>query len=134
MTEKTKKKATGYDKYVDWKFFIIPVVLFFIILVLPTPHGMQDVGTEYRVGPKAVINDITRTLYGKSSVDVEQWQMISARIMEQNMRMGALSRDRYLKRDLKWCQKYKISADQKNFAKPIATSKRMSAMKPLQAS
>ncbi len=72
---------------------------------------------EYRVGPKAVINDITRTLYGKSSVDVEQWQMISARIMEQNMRMGALSRDRYLKRDLKWCKKYKISADQKNFAK-----------------
>ena len=115
MTEKTKKKPTGYDKYVDWKFFIIPVVLFFTILVLPTPHGMKDVGTEYRVGPKAVIEHITRTLFGRPSSDVEQWQMICARIMEQNMRMGALSRDRYLKRNHKWCLKYKIPADPKNF-------------------
>jgi hypothetical protein len=38
-----KKKATGYDKYVDWKLFFIPVVLFFLILVLPTPYGMKDV-------------------------------------------------------------------------------------------
>jgi len=117
MTEKTKKKATGYDKYVDWKYFVVPVLLFFTILALPIPHGMKDVGTEYRVGPKAVINHITRTLYGKSSTDVEQWQMISALIMEQNMRMGALSRDRYLKRDLKWCLKYNIQSDRKNFAK-----------------
>ncbi|MDH3800191.1 MAG: sodium:sulfate symporter, partial [Desulfobacterales bacterium] len=115
MTEKTKEKPTGYDKYVDWKFFIIPVVLFFTILVLPTPHGMKDVGTEYRVGPKAVIEHITRTLFGRPSSDVEQWQMICARIMEQNMRMGALSRDRYLKRNHKWCLKYKIPADPKNF-------------------
>jgi hypothetical protein len=52
---------------------LVPLIPF--ILVLPTPHGMKDVGTEYRVGPKAVINDITRTLYGKSSFDVEQWQL-----------------------------------------------------------
>lgn len=116
MTEK-KKVATGYDKYVDWKFFIVPVVLFFVLLLIPTPDGMKDVGTEYKVGPKAVINHITNSLFGKSSVDVEQWQLLVSRIMEQNMTMGALNKGRYLKRDVKWCKKNKIQADQKNFDK-----------------
>jgi len=117
MVAKTPKKATGYDKYVNWKFFIFPVALFFIVLMLPTPYGMKDVGTEYQVGPKAVINLITQSLYGQSSDDVDQWQLISARIMEQNMLMGALTRDRYLKRNLAWCVKQNIPADQKNFEK-----------------
>ena len=60
-----KKKAAGYDKYVDWKLFIIPVVLLFAILVLPTPYGMKDVGTEVKVGPKAVVNFITKELFDK---------------------------------------------------------------------
>ena len=25
------KKATGYDKYVEWKLFVIPIVLFFVV-------------------------------------------------------------------------------------------------------
>ena len=58
-TQTRKKKITGYDKYVDWKIFIFPVVLFFLILFLPTPEGMRDVGTEYSVGPKAVVNNLT---------------------------------------------------------------------------
>ena len=117
MTAKTQKKPTGYDKYVNWKMFIFPVALFFIILMLPTPDGMKDVGTEYKVGPQAVINHITQKLYGKSSNEAEQWQLISAQIMEQNMLMGALTRDRYLKRNLNWCKKQNIPADQKNFEK-----------------
>ena len=114
---KKKKKVTGYDKYVDWKMFSIPVVLFFILLLIPTPYGMKDVGTEYRVGPKAVIGHITEALFDTKSADVEQWQLLTAQIMEQNMRMGAMSRGRYLKRDLKWCRKNKISAQQTNFDK-----------------
>ncbi|MCD4716864.1 MAG: anion permease, partial [Desulfobacterales bacterium] len=109
-----KKKATGYDKYVDWKLFFIPVVLFFVILVLPTPYGMKDVGTEFKVGPKAVVNFITTELFSKNSSDASQWQLLTAQIMERNMRMGALSRDRFLKRDLKWCKKYKVQADREN--------------------
>jgi len=111
---KTQKKATGYDKYVDWKLFIIPVVLFFAILALPTPYGMKDVSLEYKVGPKAVINFITKALFQKNSSDVEQWQLAAAQIMEQNMRMGALSKDRFLKRDLKWCRKYGIQVNENN--------------------
>ena len=120
MSRKKGQKATGYDKYVDWKIFIIPVVLLFAILIIPTPYGMKDVGTEYQVGPKAVVNLVTKTLFGKVSSQADQWQLLIARIMEQNLRMGALSLDRFLKRDLKWCKKYKIPADRQNFDKAHA--------------
>ena len=111
---KSEKKATGYDKYVNWKLFIIPVVLFFVILVLPTPNGMKKVGTQYQVGPKAVINYICKELFDKRSSDTEQWQFLTAQMMERNLRMGALTRDRFLKRNAKWCKKYKIHVDGAN--------------------
>ena len=114
---KQEKKVTGYDKYVDWKLFSIPLVLLFVILIIPTPYGMKDVGTEYRIGPKAVISHITQALFGTSQSDALQWQLLCAQIMERNMNMGALSRERYLKRDLKWCKSNKINTDQVNFNK-----------------
>jgi anion transporter len=120
MTDGKKKKAVGYDKYVNWKTFSIPVVLLFAILLGPTPYGMKDVGMEYQVGKKAVVNFITQTLFEKSSSDADQWQLVAARIMEENMRMGALSRERYLKRNLKWAQKYGISTDKANVDKAHA--------------
>ncbi len=109
-----KKKASGYDKYVDWKLFSIPVVLFFLILFLPTPYGMKDVGMEYNVGPGAVVNRLCQDFFGETSSDVEQWQLAAAQIMEQNMIMGALTKSRYLKRDLKWCGQYNIKVDSAN--------------------
>ena len=108
---KKEKKVTGYDKYVDWKMFSIPVVLLCLLLLMPTPYGMKDVGTEYRVGPKAVVEHITQTLFDTPSADAQQWQLLTARIMEHNMNMGALFRSRYLKRDLKWCRQNKILAE-----------------------
>ncbi|UCG07138.1 MAG: DASS family sodium-coupled anion symporter [Desulfobacterales bacterium] len=120
MATTTTKKATGYDKYVNWKIFIIPVVLLFVILFMPTPYGMKDVGTEYQVGPKAVVNFITQSLFNNQGVDAEQWEVLAARIMEQNMLMGALGKKSFLKRNLKWAQSYGIPADQKNFDKAMA--------------
>ena len=114
---KQEKKTTGYDKYIDWKMFSIPVVLFFALLFMPTPYGMKDVGTEYRIGPKAVFNHITQGLFGIDRTDAQQWQLLAAQIMEQNMSMGALNRERYLKRDIKWAKSYKINADEANFDK-----------------
>ncbi len=117
MAPVKKMKPTGYDKYVDWKLFSIPVFLFFLILFLPTLSGMKDVGTEYSVGPKYVIEHITQTLFNTKTPDAAQWQLLTAQIMEQNMQMGATSRARFLNRDIKWCRKYKISADAANLEK-----------------
>ena len=114
---KKEKKVTGYDKYVDWKMFSIPVILLVGLLLMPTPYGMKDVGTEYRVGPKAVVEHVTQALFETSATQALQWQLLAARIMEHNATMGALTRDRYLKRDLKWCRKNKIDAAAANFAK-----------------
>ncbi|KAB1443187.1 SLC13 family permease [Pseudodesulfovibrio senegalensis] len=111
---KSKKKATGYDKYVNWKLFIIPVVLFFVILILPTPDGMKRVGTQYQIGPKKVVGFLCEELFHKKSSDTEQWELIAAQMMERNMRMGALTKDRFMKRNAKWCKKYKIQADDTN--------------------
>lgn len=114
---KKEKPATGYDKYIDWKLFIIPVVLLFAVLLMPTPDGMKDVGTEYKIGTKVVVNHLTRELFDIGSSDAEQWQLLTARIMEKNMRTGAMQKDRFLKRNIKWCKKNKIEASQKNFDK-----------------
>jgi len=114
--QKRKSKVTGYDKYVDWKIFIFPVVLCALILILPASSGMKDVGMEYQLGTRAVTDYITETLFGNDSGSVAQWQLLTARIMEQNMVMGALSRDRFLKRNLKWCHKYEIPATDANYA------------------
>jgi len=120
----TEHKVTGYDKYVNWKLFIFPVIAFFLILAIPTPYSMKDVGTEVKVGPKAVVNALTQWLFEKESNAVEQWQLLTAQMMERNLRMGALSRQGFLKKDLKWCQKYNISADETNLkkAKDLVTS------------
>jgi len=117
MAKESKKKSTGYDKYIDWKLFAIPVVLFFVILILPTSDGMQDVGAEYRVGPTVVVEHITRALFNASRGDALQWQLLTAEIMEQNMQMGALSKARFLNRNLKWLQRYGIQADAANLAR-----------------
>lgn len=115
MAEDKKKKTTGYDKYVNWKLFIFPVILFALILMMPTPYGMRDVGTEYQVGPKAVVKLIVQKLFNTSPSDAEQWQLAAAQMMEQNMQMGALGKKRFLKRDYKWARQYKIPVDKTNF-------------------
>ncbi|MBW2119326.1 MAG: DASS family sodium-coupled anion symporter, partial [Deltaproteobacteria bacterium] len=63
---------------------------------------------------------ITTELFSKNSSDAAQWKLLTAQIMERNMRMGALSKDRFLKRDLKWCKKYKIHADSANLKRSHA--------------
>ncbi|WP_035241677.1 SLC13 family permease [Desulfobacter vibrioformis] len=115
-----KKKVTGYDKYIDWKIFIFPVVLFFAVILMPTPYGMKDVGMEYTIAPSKVISYLTNELFSVKSEEAAQWQLLTAQIMEQNMRIGALSKERFLKRDAKWCKKYKIPVQKANLEKAQA--------------
>ena len=115
-----KKKVTGYDKYIDWKIFIIPVVLFFAVILMPTPYGMKDVGMEYTIAPKKVVSYITNKLFSVKSDEAPQWQLLTAQIMEQNMRIGALSKERFMDRNAKWCKKYKIPVQKANLEKAQA--------------
>ncbi|MFW5488035.1 MAG: SLC13 family permease [Desulfovibrio sp.] len=110
-----KKKVTGYDKYVNWKMFIFPVVLFFGILLMPTPKSMVEIGIQYTIGPKHVVSFLGQELFQKPASDMDQWELLTCEMMEQNMRMGALTLKRFMKRNLKWCKKYKIPADATNF-------------------
>ncbi|MFH1138118.1 MAG: DASS family sodium-coupled anion symporter [Pseudomonadota bacterium] len=119
MSARQQKKATAYDKYVNWKLFIFPVVLMAIFLIIPTPYGMKDVATEYKVGPKAVINFITQKMFNVKSSEAEQWQLTTAQIMEQKLSMGALSKKRFIITDAKWCKTYKIQTDSKNLEKAL---------------
>ena len=50
MRESVKSKPTGYDKYINYKTFGIAAGIFVIILVMPTPDSMLDVGVEYSMG------------------------------------------------------------------------------------
>ena len=120
MSAQPAKKATAYDKYVNWKLFIIPVILLTVIMAMPTPYGMKDVATEYKVGPKAVIKYVTKALFNQEPSTAEQWQLLTAQIMEQKMDMGALSKKRFMTTNAKWCKKYKIQADSKNLEKALA--------------
>ena len=129
MAEDTKIKATGYDKYVNWKIFFIPVALLFVILLMPTPYGMQDVGTEYKVGPKAVVNFLTETLFQQKERAAEQWELACAQIMEQNMQMGALGKKAFSEAQFKMGAELQHSRRQGKFRQSHGLmSKSVSAM------
>ena len=113
------KKATAYDKYINWKLFIIPVILFAALIAMPTPYGMKDVATEYKVSPQAVRDMLAREMFGRGDVELEQWQMLTVRIMEKRMTMGALSLKQYLASNAKWCRKNGVSADARNLEKAL---------------
>ncbi|MBU2548311.1 MAG: DASS family sodium-coupled anion symporter [Proteobacteria bacterium] len=123
MAAKAKKKATGYDKYVDWKLFIIPVMAFIVLLAIPAPYSMKDVAVEYDVSPKVVKNAITKELFKTGLADAEQWQVMTADIMEKRMNMGAMKRSGFLKVDQKWCRKNGVNADAKNLDRALAFMK-----------
>lgn len=105
------KKTTGYDKYIDWRLFVFPVFLLAAILVVPPLAGMRDVGTEYALGEKAVVEHLARELFGRAGPELGQWQILAVRMMEKSMRMGAVSRGRFLSRDARWCRSQGLAAE-----------------------
>jgi len=114
-----KHKPTGYDKYIDWKVFVFPFLILPALLALPASRGMKDVGTEYAVGGKAAISHLAGEMFQKPTADLEQWQLLTARMMERSMRMGAMSREGLAARDVKWCKTQGVDADGENHARAV---------------
>lgn len=110
MPKSTKKKGTGYDKYVNFKSFGVALGAFTLILLLPMPDSMRDVAVEYTAGPHRVKQFLSERLFEKGHREVEQWQALTVRILETNMRQGALSRKVALKRDQANLKKLGIEA------------------------
>jgi sodium-dependent dicarboxylate transporter 2/3/5 len=108
---------SGYEKYVNYKTFSVAVAAFAVLLFIPMPASMLDVAVEYSAGKEHVLNFFTRELFGKPCPDVEQWQVLSARILERNMMQGAFGRGSALKRDLKRLHKMGIEASQQHLEK-----------------
>jgi CBS domain-containing protein len=44
---KAKQKAVGYDKYMYWKVFLVPLVRLFVVFLQPPTAGMRDVGKKH---------------------------------------------------------------------------------------
>ncbi len=103
-----KKKVTGYDKYVDWKIFSIILGVIFVVMILPTPKSMLDVGVEYSMGPKYIKNHFAEDLFDKSANELSQWQIQMVRMMEAGVRKASFSQEGLLKRSAKWCKSNKI--------------------------
>ena len=103
-----KKKATGYDKYVDWKLFAIPLTLITIIMFIPTPKSMLDVGVEYSMGPKYIKNYFANELFDTSANELSQWQVQLVRMMEAGVSKSSFSHEGLMKRSAKWCKSNKI--------------------------
>lgn len=101
MVDQLKKKASAYDKYIDYKRFSIAVALFVLILILPIPNSMLDVAVEYQMGESVVLDYYAEELFGKSSEQVEQWQFLTVQAMERCMMQGTARKVNLLKRTAK---------------------------------
>jgi len=101
MTSSEQRKASAYDKYIDYRRFSIAVFLFVVILLIPIPKSMLDVAVEFTAGKEQVLEFYTTHLFGKSIDDADQWQAVTARALEACMLQGALEKNIILKRDQK---------------------------------
>jgi len=126
QTAEKKKKATGYDKFVNWKLLIFPLGAFLLSLIIPTPRSMLDVGVEYAFGPQYVQEHFAKVLFNKDTGDLDQWQVQMVRMMETSVQKSSFGHAAFLKRSGKWCESNGIPSTRQHldqvmeFAKTIA--------------
>ena len=98
-----ERNATGYDKYINWKLFAIPLGAVIVLLLLPTPGSMVDVGVEYSMGSRYVQDFFSTELFGAPTESLSQWQVQLVRMMDTSVRKSAFTRGSFLKRNGSWC-------------------------------
>jgi anion transporter len=115
--DKSKQKPTGYDKFVNWKLFSIPLALLLIMVFIPTPKSMVDVGVEYSMGPKYVQKFFAEKLFGGTLDDLAQWQILTVRVMEKSVETSSFSMKPFLSRNVAWCLREGIPATETTLKK-----------------
>ena len=98
MTPEPPRKASAYDRYIDYKRFSIAAGAFVVLLLLPIPASMLDVAVEYTHGRSAVVAFYLQELFETTPEDAAQWQKYTAQALEACMRQGAVTRKTVLKR------------------------------------
>ncbi len=118
-----KEKATGYDKFIDWRLFLIPVGLLVLLVLIPTPSSMLDVGVEYAFGPKYVTEYFAQELFAKKAAELSQWEVQMVRMMEASIRSSSLGLSSFLKRSARWCEQNDIACTTQHLEKIRAFAK-----------
>ncbi|MGD9124733.1 MAG: SLC13 family permease, partial [Desulfarculaceae bacterium] len=101
----TKQTATGYDRYINWKMFSIPLGLFILILLIPTPSSMMQVGVEYSLGSRFVRDNLSQKIYQKPYTELNQVQSQLILMLEVSIDKASFSHANFLKRNQKWAHK-----------------------------
>jgi anion transporter len=115
--DKSKQKPTGYDKFVNWKLFSIPLGLLLLMVFIPTPKSMVDVGVEYSMGPRYVQRFFAEKLFNGVPDDLAQWQMLTIRIMEKGVESSSFSMAPFLSRNVRWAEREGIPATEAHLKK-----------------
>ena len=113
----TQVKATGYDRYINWKLFAIPLGLFILIMLIPTPSGMLQVGAEYTLGSTYVRKSLAQEIFKQPFQELNRWESQMILLMEANVDKASFTQKNFLKRDAKWAKKAKIETTTANIKK-----------------
>jgi solute carrier family 13 (sodium-dependent dicarboxylate transporter), member 2/3/5 len=108
-------KARGYDRYVNYRTFFVAVGLFALLLALPSPRSMKDVAVEYAAGEEVVLDFYARELFRRPFAEVEQWQALTARVLEKNMRRSILARGTVLAQTSRQVERMGLKPDPSHF-------------------
>ena len=109
LKTRSSSKASGYDKYVNYRTFAVAVGAFVLLLLIPTPDSMLDVGVEYSAGKQYVLDFYSRELFRRPYHQVQQWQAGTARVLEAAMVQGVNSRRVILGRDARQIKKMGVT-------------------------
>ena len=99
MTSASPKRESAYDRYIDYRRFVIAVAAFVVLIAIPIPESMLDVAVEYSMGKTYVLEFYSEELFGKELDEAEQWEKLTAQALEALMRQGALSKTMVMRRE-----------------------------------
>lgn len=108
----SKEQATGYDRYIHWKLFVVPLSVLLVLLFVPTPGSMIDVGIENVLGSKYVQSYFADQLFQSKTADLSQWQIQLVRMMNSSVESSSFTQKSFLKRTAKWCKENDIPCTQ----------------------
>ena len=108
-TQGVKEKPAGYDKYINWKLFALPVIALILILVMPIPKSMLNVGVEYSLGPQYIEEMFAQELFGEPPHQLEQWEFMMVRMMNESVQMSSFTYRAFLQRDQRWIENQGIT-------------------------